>query len=81
VRVTVNHWIRHQPLAIDVEQVMGDGRTPPALKPAFNGGDWIHPTGDGPKVLAKAVALSMLRHERVTFTTIPGRRRRGLSRL
>lgn len=64
VRLTVNQWIRHQPLAIDVERVMGNGRTPPALKPAFNGGDWIHPVGDGPKLLAKAIAVRMLRHER-----------------
>jgi lysophospholipase L1-like esterase len=64
VRITVNEWIRLQPLAINVEHVMGNGRTPPALKPAFNGDDGLHPVGDGPKFLAKAVAVRMLRHAR-----------------
>lgn len=60
VRLAVNRWIRAQPLAVDVEQLMGDGRKPPALKPAFAGPDGIHPVRHGPQVLARAVAQRML---------------------
>jgi lysophospholipase L1-like esterase len=63
VRLAVNAWIRAQPLAIDVERLMGDGGKPPALKAGFDGGDGLHPVGHGPQVLAKAVAQRMLKHE------------------
>ncbi len=60
VRVAVNRWIRSRPHAIDVERLMGDGGNPPALKRSFDGGDGIHPVGEGPKVLARAVAHKMV---------------------
>jgi lysophospholipase L1-like esterase len=63
VRLAVNAWIRTQPLAIDVERLMGDGGNPPALKASFDGGDGLHPVGYGPRVLAKAVAQTMLDHQ------------------
>ena len=59
VRLEVNDWIRRQPHAIDVERLMGDGRTPPALRRAFDGGDGLHPAGEGPQVLARAVAAAI----------------------
>jgi lysophospholipase L1-like esterase len=65
VRLAVNDWIRRQPQAIDVERLMGNGRTPPALRRSFDGGDGLHPVGDGPRVLARAVASAIRRHERV----------------
>src|SRR5947209_3986814 len=63
VRLAVNDWIRGRPQAIDVERLMGDGGTPPALKRAFDGGDGLHPVGDGPKLLARAVASAIRRHD------------------
>jgi lysophospholipase L1-like esterase len=64
VRLAVNDWIRRQPHAIDVERLIGDGRTPPALRRTFDGGDGLHPVGEGPKVLARAVASAVQRRER-----------------
>jgi lysophospholipase L1-like esterase len=76
VRLAVNDWIRRQPEAIDVERLMGDGRTPPALRGAFDGGDGLHPVGEGPKVLARAVASSIRRNEhlRARLAVGPGLR-------
>ncbi|HEY6396297.1 MAG TPA: hypothetical protein VIX82_02470, partial [Solirubrobacteraceae bacterium] len=59
VRIEVNRWIRSQPLAVDVEHIMGDGHTPPGLRSIYDPGDGIHPVGAGPRVLARAVALRM----------------------
>jgi lysophospholipase L1-like esterase len=59
VRLEVNDWIRRRPGAIDVERLMGDGGSPPALRRAFDGGDGLHPVGEGPQLLARAVAAAI----------------------
>jgi lysophospholipase L1-like esterase len=64
VRLAVNRWILTQALALNLEPLLGDGAVPPALKAAYSDGDGIHPSGEGPKVIARALARAMRRHAR-----------------
>lgn len=56
VRNAVNAWIKMQPYAyVDLEPVMNDGGSPPAIKAAYDSGDHLHPNSTGAQAMAQAV--------------------------
>ena len=56
VRLAVNSWIRGlgSPL-VDLETVVGDGNTPPALQAQYDSGDHLHPNAAGSQAIAAAI--------------------------
>ena len=62
IRAEANDWIRRSGSfdgVIDFEAALTDGTTPPALKPAFDSGDKLHPGDVGYAAMAAAVQLEL----------------------
>lgn len=63
VRAALNDFIRASRLydhVIDFEAAMRDPADPLALRPAYDSGDRLHPSGEGYRAMAAAVPLSFL---------------------
>jgi lysophospholipase L1-like esterase len=61
-RQAVNHWIRTShayDAVIDFDKVLRDPSHPSRLLPAYDGGDHVHPTDFGYRVMAEAINLSL----------------------
>jgi lysophospholipase L1-like esterase len=61
-RQTVNAWIRSSRIfdaVIDFDEVARDAENPSRLSPAVDGGDQLHPSAAGYKILADAVDLRL----------------------
>ncbi|MBX3594811.1 SGNH/GDSL hydrolase family protein [Sphingomonas sp.] len=62
IRRETNRWIVEPgnfDASIDFESALADGTTPPALKPAFDSGDHLHPADDGYAAMAASVPLNL----------------------
>jgi lysophospholipase L1-like esterase len=63
-RQAINAWIRnpgHFDAVIDFDAVMRDPARPDRLKPAYDGGDAIHPNPAGYKAMADAIPTGLFR--------------------
>jgi lysophospholipase L1-like esterase len=63
VRQAVNQWIRTSGAfdgVIDFDKAMQDPRNPPALNPAYDSGDHLHPNDAGYQAMANAVNIAQL---------------------
>jgi lysophospholipase L1-like esterase len=61
-RQAINHWIRTShahDAVIDFDKVLRDPSHPSRLLPAYDGGDHVHPTDFGYRVMAEAMNLSL----------------------
>jgi lysophospholipase L1-like esterase len=68
VRAAVNRWVRaggncsgHCAAVMDFDAVLRDPADPSRMRPELDGGDGIHPNGEGYRLLARAVPLAALR--------------------
>jgi lysophospholipase L1-like esterase len=64
IRQAVNKWIRESGEydgIIDFDAAVRDPANPVKLKPAFQSGDWIHPSDAGYEAMVKAIDLSLLK--------------------
>jgi len=65
-RQAVNEWIRTSQAydsVIDFDRVLRDPSHPSRLLPALDGGDHVHPSDDGYRVMAEAIDLSLFRDD------------------
>ena len=66
-RQAVNRWIRTGhgfDAVIDFEAALRDTGTPPAIRPAYDSGDHLHPGDDGYEAMGRAVPLALFRPTR-----------------
>ncbi|EQB14809.1 SGNH/GDSL hydrolase family protein [Novosphingobium lindaniclasticum] len=67
IRQDTNLWIRTAgefDAVIDFDAALRDTSTPPAVKPAFDSGDHLHPGNGGYEAMGRAVPLSLFRGSR-----------------
>jgi lysophospholipase L1-like esterase len=63
IRRTVNRWIRRSRLpdtVVDFDRAVRDPSRPSRLRPAYDGGDHLHPNARGYRAMGDAVRLSAL---------------------